>query len=48
MGRGIVRALVLDSAVRRRVLVAGGLDEAKQAAASVEAHHDWGLELVGS
>jgi exopolysaccharide biosynthesis polyprenyl glycosylphosphotransferase len=46
-GRGIVRALVLDSAVRRRVLVAGGLDEVRDAAASVEAHRDWGLELVG-
>ena len=47
VGRGVVRALVLDSAVRRRVLVAGGLAESRQAAASVEAHHDWGLELVG-
>jgi exopolysaccharide biosynthesis polyprenyl glycosylphosphotransferase len=47
VGRGLVRATVLDSAVRRRVLVAGGLDEVRAAAASVEAHADWGLELVG-
>ena len=47
VGRGLVRAVVLDSAVRRRVLVAGGLDEVRAAAASVETHADWGLELVG-
>ena len=47
VGRGLVRAAILDSAVRRRVLVAGGLDEVRAAAASVETHADWGLELVG-
>ena len=46
-GRSLVRAVVLDSAVRRRVLVAGGHTEVKQAAASVDAHRDWGLEVVG-
>lgn len=47
IGRGLVRAFILESAVRRRVLVAGGLDEVQRAAAKVEAHRDWGLELVG-
>ena len=47
VGRGAVRAAILDGAVRRRVLVAGGFDEVRAAAASVEAHVDWGLELVG-
>ena len=47
VGRGLVRAVILDSAVRRRVLVAGGLDEVRAAAASVETHADWGLELLG-
>ena len=47
VGRGLVRGLVLENTVRRRVLVAGGLDEVKAAAANVEAHADWGLELVG-
>jgi len=47
VGRGLVRAVILDSAVRRRVLVAGGLEEVRAAAASVETHADWGLELLG-
>jgi exopolysaccharide biosynthesis polyprenyl glycosylphosphotransferase len=47
IGRGVVRAVILDSAVRRRVLVAGGLEEVRTAAASVETHADWGLELIG-
>jgi exopolysaccharide biosynthesis polyprenyl glycosylphosphotransferase len=47
VGRGLVRAAVLDSAVRRRVLVAGGLEEVRAAAANVEGHADWGLEVVG-
>jgi exopolysaccharide biosynthesis polyprenyl glycosylphosphotransferase len=46
-GRGLVRAIVLDNTVRRRVLVAGGQAEVQQAAASVDAHRDWGLEVVG-
>jgi exopolysaccharide biosynthesis polyprenyl glycosylphosphotransferase len=47
VGRATVRSLVLESAVRRHVLVAGGRDEVLKAAADVEAHHDWGLRLVG-
>ena len=47
VGRGLVRAVILDSAVRRRVLVAGGLEEVRAAAANVESHADWGLELLG-
>ncbi len=47
IGRGVVRAAILESAVRRRVLVAGGLHEVRAAAASVESHADWGLELIG-
>jgi exopolysaccharide biosynthesis polyprenyl glycosylphosphotransferase len=47
VGRGLVRAVILDGAVRRRVLVAGGLHEVRAAAASVETHADWGLELIG-
>ena len=46
-GRGFVRAFVLDLTTRRRVLVAGGLNEATQTAAAVDAHRDWGLEVVG-
>jgi exopolysaccharide biosynthesis polyprenyl glycosylphosphotransferase len=47
IGRGLVRAVVLDSTVRRRVLVAGGRAEVMRAAASVDAHRDWGLEVIG-
>jgi exopolysaccharide biosynthesis polyprenyl glycosylphosphotransferase len=47
IGRGLVRAVILESAVRRRVLVAGGLDEVRAAAANVQGHADWGLELIG-
>jgi exopolysaccharide biosynthesis polyprenyl glycosylphosphotransferase len=47
VGRAIVRAVVLDSTVRRRVLIGGGRDEVTRAAASVHAHRDWGLEIVG-
>jgi exopolysaccharide biosynthesis polyprenyl glycosylphosphotransferase len=47
VGRGLVRAVILDGAVRRRVVVAGGFDEVRAAAASVETHADWGLELIG-
>jgi exopolysaccharide biosynthesis polyprenyl glycosylphosphotransferase len=47
VGRGVVRAVVLDNTVRRRVLVAGGRLEVMRAAASVDAHRDWGLEVVG-
>jgi exopolysaccharide biosynthesis polyprenyl glycosylphosphotransferase len=47
VGRALVRSMVLESAVRRHVLVAGGRDEVLKAAADVEAHRDWGLEIVG-
>jgi exopolysaccharide biosynthesis polyprenyl glycosylphosphotransferase len=47
VGRAIVRSVVLDSTVRRRVLIGGGRDEVARAAASVHAHRDWGLEIVG-
>jgi exopolysaccharide biosynthesis polyprenyl glycosylphosphotransferase len=47
VGRAVVRSLVLERAVRRHVLVAGGRAEVLKAAASVDAHRDWGLELVG-
>lgn len=46
-GRALVRAAVLDTSTRRRVLVAGGHDEVLAAAAQVDAHRDWGLEIVG-
>jgi exopolysaccharide biosynthesis polyprenyl glycosylphosphotransferase len=47
LGRALVRGIVLDNTVRRRVLVAGGQREVMRAAASVDAHRDWGLEVVG-
>jgi exopolysaccharide biosynthesis polyprenyl glycosylphosphotransferase len=47
IGRALVRAIVLENTVRRRVLVAGGQKEVMRAAASVDAHRDWGLEVVG-
>jgi exopolysaccharide biosynthesis polyprenyl glycosylphosphotransferase len=47
IGRGLVRALVLDSTTRRRVLIAGAREESLRAAAAVDAHRDWGLEVVG-
>jgi exopolysaccharide biosynthesis polyprenyl glycosylphosphotransferase len=46
-GRRLVRALVLPSTTTRRVLVAGGQKEALAAAANVNAHREWGLEVVG-
>lgn len=46
-GRSVVRALVLEGATRRRVIVAGGRDETLRAAATVDAHRDWGLEVIG-
>ena len=47
VGRALVRAAVLDTSTRRRVLVAGGHDEVLAAAAQVDAHRGWGLEIVG-
>lgn len=46
-GRSLVRALVLESATRRRILVAGGLAEVRDAVERIDAHRDWGLEIVG-
>jgi exopolysaccharide biosynthesis polyprenyl glycosylphosphotransferase len=46
-GRRIVRAVALDSTSTRRVLVAGGQQEAFTAAADVDAHREWGLHVVG-
>ncbi len=38
---------MIDLTTRRRVLVAGGLDEVTRTAATVDVHRDWGLEVVG-
>ena len=46
-GRALVRAAVLDTSTRRRVLIAGGHGEVLAAAAQVDAHRGWGLEIVG-
>lgn len=46
-GRSLVRGLVLGGTPQRRVIVAGGLSEALRAAAAVDAHRDWGLEVIG-
>jgi exopolysaccharide biosynthesis polyprenyl glycosylphosphotransferase len=46
-GRSVVRAVVLESATRRRLIVAGGRDEVVRLAAEIDAHRDWGLEVVG-
>jgi exopolysaccharide biosynthesis polyprenyl glycosylphosphotransferase len=46
-GRSLVRALVLDTSTRRHVLVAGGAEEVQRTAATVDAHRDWGIEVVG-
>ncbi len=46
-GRGAVRALVIEGSMRRRVIVAGGREEALHAAATVDAHRDWGLDVIG-
>ncbi|HTU99978.1 MAG TPA: sugar transferase, partial [Luteitalea sp.] len=45
--RRIVRAMLLPGGEPRRVLVAGGEKEAAEAAAMVNAHRDWGLEITG-
>ena len=47
VGRALVRAAVLDTSTRRRVLIAGGHDEVLAAVAQVVAHRGWGLEIVG-
>jgi exopolysaccharide biosynthesis polyprenyl glycosylphosphotransferase len=46
-GRSLVRALVVETSLRRRVLIAGGLEEVLEAAERVDAHRDWGLEIAG-
>ena len=45
--RRLVRALLMGGGQPRRILVAGGADEAVAAAALVNAHRDWGLEVAG-
>jgi exopolysaccharide biosynthesis polyprenyl glycosylphosphotransferase len=45
--RRMVRGLLLDGGEPRRVLVAGGAEEAAAAATLVNAHRDWGLEVAG-
>jgi len=46
-GRRLVRGLLLGGDARRALLVAGGQAEVEQAAAAIDAHRDWGLEVVG-
>ena len=45
--RRLVRGLVMGGDAPRRVLVAGGEAEVVAAAALVDAHRDWGLEVAG-
>ena len=45
--RRAVRGLLMGGGRPRRVLVAGGAKEAASAAALVNAHRDWGLEVAG-
>ncbi len=45
--RRLVRAWLVHGGEPRRVLVAGGRQEASEAAALVNAHRDWGLEVAG-
>ncbi len=45
--RRLVRAWLLHGGEPRRILVAGGRREATEAAALVNAHRDWGLEVAG-
>lgn len=46
-GRRLVRSLLLGGDSRRALLVAGGESEVQRAAAIIDAHRDWGLEVVG-
>lgn len=46
-GRRLVRGLLLGGRVKRQVIVAGDEHEVARAAAAVDAHRDWGLEVVG-
>ncbi|MBA2354984.1 MAG: sugar transferase [Luteitalea sp.] len=45
--RRLVRALLVQGGTPRRVLVAGGRDQVRAAAALVDGHRDWGLEVGG-
>ena len=45
-GRAMVRGAVFDG-TRRRIVIAGGHDQVARAVAQVDAHRDWGLEIVG-
>ncbi len=44
--RGVVRGLVLDSTIRRRIVVAGGYRAVQKVAATVDDHRDWGLDVI--
>jgi exopolysaccharide biosynthesis polyprenyl glycosylphosphotransferase len=46
-GRALVRGLVLESTNTRRVVVAGSHDEVARAVKKVEAHREWGIEVIG-
>lgn len=46
-GRSLVRGFVLDMSARRHMLIAGGRAQVLDTAAKVEAHRDWGMEIVG-
>jgi len=47
VGRGLVRLIVSDPTLRRRVIIAGDRRGVLQTAASFSAHRDWGVEVVG-
>jgi exopolysaccharide biosynthesis polyprenyl glycosylphosphotransferase len=44
--RGVVRGVVLDSTIRRRIVVAGGYHAVQRVAATVNDHRDWGLDVI--
>jgi len=45
--RRLIRGLLMGGGEPRRILVAGGAAEVEAAAALVNAHRDWGLEVAG-
>jgi exopolysaccharide biosynthesis polyprenyl glycosylphosphotransferase len=46
-GRAMVRGLVLESTTTRRVVIAGASEEVARTFKKVEAHREWGIEVVG-
>ena len=44
--RTVVRGVVLDSTMRRRIVVAGGYHAVQRVAATVDDHRDWGLDVI--